>query len=210
MAFCLSPKFSPIPDYATALRRWENTKPWKGYDIERPLDKNRSKKHMRIIYNSWTHDIHLQLHGTNVVTYHKDGRITFRPWNSISTDAFVNRCCIPGVSAWFHSNAIVIDRRIYQAREKITIVPNGKPYYEYGEPRWSIDPATMPEPWEELRINRKRANAALKKYNFKAFKNWYDCTWTLLRSTKTQPEGSRWDAPKGFCIIEALELGVEG
>lgn len=177
--FCIDTTGLPaIDDYASALKHWEKIKAWRGYPEQdpRPLDASRKAKH-KTIHLKANGDIALRLHTTDVVTYHPDGSVTLRPWSSRSTDEFARALIPVGMTTWFnHAQFTLVGANAnwYTSPDEArwyAIPASGMRFTKSSEGQWvpdKIAPVTC------FKVNRKRANAALKSAGFDKFKTWYD------------------------------------
>ena len=180
MAFQLDARNIPsLKDYADALKRWHSITPWRGHAASdsRPLDKrDRSKRHTTIHFKEHQGNaIACRLHSTDVVTYEPDGRIIIDPsYVSVSTNAFANAVLPSGVMLY----------------NKVVWTGWEHPHYWHDNPNlrgWNTGgkdfavqrnldgqwmPCEEPKPFVKRVLNRERARAALKRYNYAGFRAW--------------------------------------
>jgi hypothetical protein len=81
-----------IGDFYELANKYNNTKPIRGKDDIRPLER-RSKQHLRVVkIDDDTYAC--RMYDTDVATYHRDGRVvmTLGGWNTMSTREFFGHC----------------------------------------------------------------------------------------------------------------------
>lgn len=165
-----------IESYADALKKWNNTKPWRGYsdDHPRPLDRNRAKKHMTIYLDPASEDIRLHLHSTDVVIYHKDGSITLNPYTSVSTDKFANDLLPHDLLTHFNHSEfyIVTCGTRWGTDSKHYSIPSSGMRFIKGACEWL--PMGQCGAMIQYKVNRKQANIVTKATGFDQFKAWYE------------------------------------
>lgn len=138
--------------------------------------------------------IALQLYSTDVVVWREDETIFFDPYVSNSTNAFVSKCTPSGLDTHYEPRASLIGcgpgyfrdaaKRIYRAERGRRVAFQRDP--ARGN-EWYPVPGSGIEPWIDLTVPRKAANAVLKAANFRDFSLWV----TGFCAMTEQPYGSR-------------------
>lgn len=159
-------------DYDAALRFWEKAKPWRDGPYEyRPLGDSRRMKHF-VIRQKANGDVACRYHSTDVVTFHPDGTLTVKPWNSLSTDIFARRMLPCGISTSFNSplGALIWLWRDWDNRRGY-LVPHSAKLVRAGG-GWTISPDTPPEPIAFYKVDKSAAAKALRAYRYFDFLAW--------------------------------------
>lgn len=149
-----------IRSYEEAVKRFDNTKPWRDYYLAsegRPL-RDRKDRHLQIFRTADA--VRCRLHRTDVVTYHKNGTIELDlSYRSKSTQDFANALLPPGITVRNTSSLIQVGERIYPGGRGVRInLKTGKVIHAA---KFAIHT-----------LNRKRCNALLKKHDWAAFRAW--------------------------------------
>jgi hypothetical protein len=174
MAFSIDARSIPhLSSYAQALEYYNETKPFRSDPYSRPLAERRAK-HKRMAKHS-NGDIACILHNPAVVTYHPDDSITLRPYASISTDAFANALLRnTHITTHFSMGYLVgVRGRLYRADRSMLIT--------------KADEVSGTLPFRHAQLNIKKLNAALKRYDFAAFKDWVLMTAQLWPKEQARP-----------------------
>lgn len=175
--------------------KYEAIKPWRHQKYnelyEKPLDRNRSKRHfgIRPIFDRSVPDTPVvayacRLHNTDVVIFHRDGRITLdASYQSMSTNAFARVLTPSGLH--MHNDTVIIsgpgDEYAHYGRWfKISHTENFsrvvvEPITDHAEAKacgqyWRIVSGTEDFTWGV--VDRKRANAAYKAHGLPDFIAW--------------------------------------
>jgi hypothetical protein len=176
--------------YSSARAYWETRRPWRGktgrHD-ERPLDKNRNKKHVSIRMGN-NDQISCRLHGTDVVTFYPDGSIGLQPYHSISTDNFARRLTPLGIDVVFNSTPQCVMLYDLSQPGLQRLYKLAKTPADGNDPEFIIEPHDPSDPAHPLvwklrdshtmpflypRVDRKKANAASKATGLKDFITWF-------------------------------------
>ena len=197
-------------DYTSALKTFNSIKPIRGRSDTntRPLAR-RSNDNLTIRQDPDNHDIVVRLYSTDIIRY--DGynnTIELDPYPSALTNRIMWSILGPHVSTYWAD-------RYYPAPNHITEV--GGRYYntpDYAliqplETGWTL--VAGEKPFEVPRLNRKKAEQALRDVNFYTFQTWLD---TLIRLGMDPRSWDSWrSGPFGWSSSEAcryLTAGEEG
>jgi hypothetical protein len=156
-----------LANYEAALKRYENTKP--RHDGVRPLGARRDHKVFKIYYTPRNEvcggRVDCMMWDTYILSYHEDGRLIIRTggWDTVTTRAALNALLPAGVNVYGRKNETVLHL-------------NGGVYRLEDVPWLVADPTApsgyvVPHPNRETVhvINRKRANAVLRRPEYRDF-----------------------------------------
>lgn len=166
MSFSLDTRDIPtLVNYAAAKTHHDSQKPWRD-TTNRPLERNnRKKKHVSIHMANNT--VHCTLHSSNLVSFHDDGTVDVRMWQSISSQNFIN--------------AILPTHAYVQCNTGEPVAWTGYPWGDRSvgylidgsiatfSPDWKLQ---NPKPILWPTLNVKKANKLKKEYKFEDFKTW--------------------------------------
>ncbi len=212
MSFILDTSGIPrIDSYAKALTKWESTKPFETpncYDTEaRPLDVSRRKRHVTIRKLA-DGSLACKLHHTDVVVWHPDNSFTLTAYRSMSTDAFASTLTPQNIYPRFNSDPYhLVQLGGWNDGVLIELVEPTRFVCEVNT--WGVTIAT-PAPDAKLgkftnyTVDRKAANAALKKHKFHDFVAWAEACHAF-RQTFVRDWGPYSPTP----LITMLDAGPE-
>lgn len=159
--------FPPIRCYSDAHQYWERIKPWRGYSPTDAKPLAGRKAHHMTIRKLNDGSIAMRLHHTDVVTYHPDNSITIEGYASVSTDAFARALLPSGLSASFNNGVgFMVHTTVTRLMADKTITMRRV------DGEWQATDPAMLTPFVKYSVDRKKANAALKKYEFSDFEAW--------------------------------------
>jgi hypothetical protein len=110
MGYATVMRVPKVNNYAEALKRWNNSKPIKGRDVDkRPLGERRDVDTYSIRKNVWTDAIECVLYQTPVVKFTTEDEVIIRidNWPSASTCQFISRV-LGGVGAYRVKGQVVL------------------------------------------------------------------------------------------------------
>lgn len=168
-----------IQDYASALKRWEDTKPIRGRDVDtRPLGHRRNVDAYRI--NKLPDGaVECILHKTPVVTFYENGEVKIQTggWASQSTCCFIQE--VLKIHSYIFNYKLCVGFNY-----KDYVVPSGGMTIKRNH-NWVYEPVN-PEPVVVHNLNRKGANNVRAKY--KPFKT-YLSSMCRLKGDSLYPTG---------------------
>ena len=148
-----------IRDYAEALKKYNNSKPIAGRNVEiRPLGERRDVDTYSIRKNVWTDAIELVLYQTPVITFTQEDevKIKFGRWSSASTCQFIDRILSSVHCNRVRGNVVLsfVDgsKAMIADHEELVLVRGG-------DGRWQ---PKQKQTLYDYRVNRKEANAVRK------------------------------------------------
>jgi hypothetical protein len=146
-----------INDYATALKRWEDTKPIRGRAIEtRPLGHRRNDHYLINFYPEGA--VECVLYKTPVVTFYENGDVVIRHdgYNSVSTCNFIGEVLGIHSSIFNYKTCVGFNGKDY-------VVPDNGLTIRRNE-SWVYEPVN-PTPLIGHAIDRKGANNVRVRYH---------------------------------------------
>lgn len=199
-----------VSNYGDALEAWSKGKPWRDQpDHIRDLGARR-KKHMSVRKHE-NGDVIFRLYATDVVTWHPDNTVTLRSYRSASTDAFATALMPLGAWASFPNVSLMNkagEFRLFQVGKDgtITLRDTGETYKSHPDNTYTynvLEPITETTPYRVARLDKKKAHAALKKYNYHDFAAWLKASYAMGRQFTGYGLTSYWS------VVTALESGPE-
>jgi len=149
-------------DYATALKRWEDTKPIRGRAVDtRPLGHRRNDHYL--INKLPDGGVECILYKTPVVTFYENGEVVIKHdgWNSVSTCNFIGEV--------LHIHSFIFNyKTLVGFNHKNYVVPDSGLTIKRND-NWVYEPVN-PVPVMGHAINRKGANNVRARYKpFRAY-----------------------------------------
>jgi len=172
-----------IECYADALRRWERTPKIRGHAYCAPRPLGRRSQRTKWLVRHGDEAFSCRLHNTDVMTFHKDGRLVVNPWESKTTNDFFNAIvpgavhaaftCPLGAMLWVGSWRSP-DLRGYLIGTTITV--------HRVDGAWVLHPDSVPpRPIENYNAEQKQMRAAAKASGFSDFLAWVKASAAMGR-----------------------------
>lgn len=160
VGFNLSYANTNVHDYASAVRYWEGTKPWRGETDEhdpRPLKHQRSRD--KSVCKTRDGAIRFKYHRHDVVSYLPDGTIELEPYSSKTTDWFAS-WFLDSVSTYFTCGVVKTSQGLWYLHrlQDVSITPDGE--------------VVGADDWVRFLVDAKAARAIRKEYRIPDIRAW--------------------------------------
>jgi hypothetical protein len=162
-----------LSDYAAARKHWDDVKPVRGYEdsMWKPVGRRDKHGHMRMRKKD-DGTIVIRLYHTDVMEYHPDGAMTFKGYNTTSTQQFVDAIAPHDITpAYLHSVGYCLGftrrdlthLRHYENKH-FYLMDHGSLSIERRGDRAEWYPIGEPPQFETVVLDRESTQAALAKY----------------------------------------------
>jgi hypothetical protein len=162
-----------LPDYAAALRHWNEVVPIRGHESSewKPVGRRSKWSHMRM-RKAGDGTIVIRLYHTDVIEYHPDGSMSFEGYESVSTQQFVNAICPSGITPVYMQSVGYclglarreLDNVRHYENMHFFLMDRGKLSIERRGDRAEWYPIGDTPQFETIVLDKELTRAALKKY----------------------------------------------
>lgn len=216
-----------IGSYAGAEAYYSSTNFWRGESSGyKPLVRPGQRKWRQFgICKNGDGSYDCRLWNTDVITFHPDDRVTFRPWGSISTNDFVNKVGPGNITADYchpYDNMIWVD--VFERTEDGEMIAERRGYsigrditFKRSIHRMSAwrldDDSTPPKPLTAYRVDRKKAKAMRDDLAMAGMQNWFNAVRTFEKhqTRKRKPfERMDYERLSDSEVVGLVKQGFDG